>query len=121
MWGAEMSRCRQGINMKKALRLLLALSLVGALFTAGFAGTAAAGGDNHKKWWANQEQSSWQYANSEVDQEQYVVQANSNQQSFAIAVSLNGDAEAEQGSEQSNTNVQYADSEAENENVQWLD
>ncbi|WP_049971673.1 hypothetical protein [Haladaptatus cibarius] len=101
--------------MKKALRITIALAVVASLFAVGFTGMAAA--DDEQK------QSSWQYADSDVDQKQYVNQQNFNKQDDNYAIAVKGNAEATQANKQANINVQYADSEAENENkqFQWWD
>ncbi|WP_266080418.1 hypothetical protein [Haladaptatus caseinilyticus] len=105
---------RQVYTMKKAIRLLLAMSIVGALFAAGAAGTAAAD-DHHKKKWWNDKQEVDQEATAVVYQDQYVAQGNSNVQGAAVAVGVLGDADAVQYSEQENNNLQYGEAEAENE------
>ncbi|MFH5797530.1 hypothetical protein [Haladaptatus sp. CMAA 1911] len=111
--------------MRKSLKILLAMTIVGSLFAVGFAGNAAAdrGGDS---------QENFQWASSHVDQEQYVAQGNFNHQDDNYAVSAagnlgsgeaeSGDAYAIQASYQSNDNSQSAWSNAENENEQeWED
>jgi uncharacterized protein YxeA len=106
--------------MKKALKILLAMTIVGSLFAVGFAGNAAADSQN-----------SWQSASSYVNQNQDVYQSNSNYQDDNTAISAagsfygeaeSGDAIAVQSNYQSNRNSQFAYSNAENENEQeWED
>ncbi|GAA0235519.1 hypothetical protein ACFFQF_25080 [Haladaptatus pallidirubidus] len=108
--------------MKKALRLLIALSIVGALFTAGFAGSAAAN-DYHKD--KHDKKVTYQKADATVYQGQDVEQANVNYQedNYAISAAVgwndgeaeSGDAIAVQYNDQNNDNVQYGEAEAENE------
>jgi hypothetical protein len=115
-------------TMKKGIRILLAMSLVASLFVVGFAGNAAATDYHHKKK-AGNSQHSWQYANSHVDQEQYVAQGNWNKQddNYAVSAAFGEDAESDeayatQASYQSNHNSQSAWSNAENDNEQeWED
>ena len=132
------------IPMKKALRILLAVTIVGSLFAVGFAGSAAAE-DYHKKKPGNS-QANWQAASSHVDQDQHVAQGNWNEQddNYAISGAINvdsrdgrpmdsvardrrgsgaesGDAVAIQASAQSNKNLQKAYSNAENKNWQSQD
>jgi hypothetical protein len=107
---------------KKALKTLLALTIVGSLFAVGFAGNAAAdrGGDS---------QDNFQWASSHVHQNQHVWQSNSNYQddNYAISAAVGHDAESDdataiQANYQSNKNGQFAWSNAENDNEQeWED
>jgi hypothetical protein len=92
--------------MKKALKILLAMTIVGSLFAVGFAGNAAA-----------DSQSSSQWASSYVNQNQNVWQSNWNSQDDNTAISAagsfggeaeSGDAIAVQASAQSNSNSQFA-------------
>jgi hypothetical protein len=111
--------------MRKALKILLAMTIVGSLFAVGFAGNAAAYAED------NQVQVNGQYANSGVDQDQYVAQANVNKQddNYAISAAGNlgsgsassGDAYAIQANYQSNENAQVAYSNAQNFNWQNQD
>ena len=112
--------------MKKALRILLAVTIVGSLFAVGFAGSAAAA--DYKK--PSDSQSNWQYASSHVDQDQHVWQGNSNYQKGNYAISSakshygdaeSGDAKAIQSNYQSNWNSQKAYSNAQNWNEQSQD
>ncbi|MFH5798256.1 hypothetical protein [Haladaptatus sp. CMAA 1911] len=119
--------------MKKTIKILLTLTIVGSLFAVGFAGNAAA-----------DSQESDQVAVSHVDQDQGVLQYNRNYQddnvAFSGAFSANprnapandlvdggdsgaesGDAVAIQASAQSNENSQFAYSNAENENEQEVE
>lgn len=103
--------------MKKALKILLAMTIIGSLFAVGFAGNAAAydrGGDV---------QANGQVAVSHVDQTQTVEQTNWNEQKNNVAVSASGsifggsesgDAVAIQANAQSNRNSQVAVSNAQN-------
>ena len=111
--------------MRKSLKILLAMTIVGSLFAVGFAGNAAAYADD------NQVQVNGQYASSNVDQTQYVAQGNYNEQDDNYAVSAagnlgsgsasSGDAYAIQASYQSNDNAQVAWSNAQNFNAQYQD
>ncbi|EFW92007.1 hypothetical protein ZOD2009_11030 [Haladaptatus paucihalophilus DX253] len=110
--------------MRKALKILLTMTVVGSLFAVGFAGNAAALADD------NQVQVSGQYASSDVSQTQYVAQGNANSQEDNYAVSaagsIGGDAESDdataiQASYQSNENAQVAWSNAQNFNWQNQD
>ncbi len=111
----------QEITMKKTIKILLTLAVVGSLFAVGFAGNAAA-----------DSQDSDQVAVSHVDQDQGVIQYNSNHQDDNVAFSgafsasprdgqpmdsavngrnsgaESGDAVAIQASAQSNSNSQFA-------------
>ncbi|ODR80499.1 hypothetical protein BG842_13495 [Haladaptatus sp. W1] len=111
--------------MRKALKILLTMTIVGSLFAVGFAGNAAAFADD------NQVQVNGQYASSSVSQSQYVAQGNANHQEDNYAVSAagnigsgeaeSGDAYAVQASYQSNKNAQLASSNAQNFNWQNQD
>jgi len=105
------------------------MSLVASLFVMGFAGNAAATDRHHKKMNGDTNvQYSEQHAWSSVHQDQYVGQANVNEQddNYAISASAawnggeaeSGDAYAVQYSEQENNNAQAAWSNAENDNEQ---
>jgi hypothetical protein len=119
---------RRMLPMKKALRLMLALTVVCSLFAVGFAGTAAA---DYKDKKAGDSQSSWQVASSHVDQDQDVKQSNVNVQDDNTAISASaawkggtassGDATAIQANAQSNKNAQVAYSNAQNFNWQNQD
>ncbi|WP_139328908.1 hypothetical protein [Haladaptatus litoreus] len=107
--------------MRKVLSLFMVVALVGTLFAGG---AAAAPWDDYKKDDKKHDdavkQSIDQKANSQVWQSQKVNQQNFNKQSgaavsYADDYSKSGDATVKQSNYQSNTNVQYADSEAENE------
>jgi hypothetical protein len=114
--------------MKKGFKVLIAMSLVASLFVMGFAGNAAATDRHHKKMGGDTNvQYSEQHAWSGVNQEQYVGQANVNEQDDNYAVSASGslggyassgDATAIQASAQSNSNSQSAWSNAQNFNEQ---
>ncbi len=114
--------------MKKGFRVLLAMSLVASLFVVGFAGNAAATDRHHHQDGGDSVQYSEQYALSGVNQEQYVGQANVNEQddNYAISASAawNGgeaesdDATAIQANAQENENAQVAGSNAQNFNWQ---
>jgi len=109
--------------MRKSLKILLTMTIVGSLFAVGFAGNAAAFADD------NQVQASGQYASSDVSQTQYVAQGNANSQEDNYAVSAagnlgsgsatSGDAYAIQASAQGNWNSQNAYSNAQNFNSQY--
>ena len=124
--GERVTGPRKDETMKKALRILLAVTIVGSLFAVGFAGSAAAA--DYKK--PSNSQSNWQYASSHVDQDQHVWQSNSNYQDDNYAISgagsvygsaHSGDATAIQANYQSNSNSQNAYSNAENHNWQSQD
>ncbi|WP_143423119.1 hypothetical protein [Halegenticoccus soli] len=98
--------------MKKALRILMALVVVGTVFTAGFAGSAAAldfdfdyeEGDTTE---IDQNQESDQNAEATVEQDQDVDQSNDNLQAGAsVGIINDGDQSVEQSSEQVNYNDQ---------------
>ncbi|WP_231183917.1 hypothetical protein [Haladaptatus sp. DYF46] len=117
--------------MRKTLKILLAMTVVGSLFALGFAGNAAAYAED------NQVQINGQAAVSDVHQDQAVLQGNYNEQDDNVAISgaLNanfrdsadgsgaesGNAVAIQASAQSNDNAQVAYSNAQNVNWQSQD
>ena len=94
------------MNIKKTLGVMLALTIAVSMFAGG---AAAFSLDKTE-----------QKANSQVWQQQNVNQQNfNNQKAAAVSISKytkkGGNAAVVQASSQSNKNVQYADSEAENE------
>ncbi|WP_143423134.1 hypothetical protein [Halegenticoccus soli] len=102
--------------MKKALRILMALVVVGTVFSAGLAGTVAA---DHSDWkdkmkdkakdktTIKQNQENYQNAEASVDQDQDVDQSNENTQVGAsVGVFNKGDQSVSQSSEQVNYNNQ---------------
>ncbi|WP_101297785.1 hypothetical protein [Halegenticoccus soli] len=96
--------------MKKALRILMALVVVGTVFTAGMAGSAAAFSFDYEEGDTteiDQNQENYQNAEATVDQDQDVAQANYNAQ-FGAAVGIfnDGDQSVSQSSEQVNYNNQ---------------
>jgi hypothetical protein len=120
--------------MRKTLKILLAMSVVGSLFALGFAGNAAAYAED------NQVQINGQAAVSDVNQDQAVLQGNYNEQDDNVAISgaldanfrdgvngvdgsgaESGDAVAIQANAQSNENAQVAYSNAQNWNAQNQD
>ncbi|MCO8244002.1 hypothetical protein [Haladaptatus sp. AB643] len=127
--------------MKKTLKILLVVAMVGSLFAVGFAGNAAAQSRDR-----GDSQHSGQVAVSHVDQDQGVIQYNRNHQddNYAVSAAVNvggrndgptdaaardrrsngaesGDAIAVQASAQSNKNSQFAWSNAQNGNWQNQD
>ncbi|MGA9400389.1 hypothetical protein [Haladaptatus sp.] len=128
--------------MKKTLKILLVVAMVGSLFAVGFAGNAAAQSRDR-----GDSQHSGQVAVSHVDQDQGVIQYNRNHQddNYAVSAAVNvggrndgptdaaaadrgrdsgaesGNAIAVQASAQSNDNSQFAWSNAQNSNWQNQD
>ncbi|WP_126661237.1 toxin transporter [Haloterrigena salifodinae] len=97
--------------MKRAISMLLAIALACSFVFAG--GAAAQVNDVDQD--TNQDADLYQKADADVKQSQDVDQTNVGLQGGNAAYAVFGDATAENNLDQSNTNVQYGEAEAENE------